>query len=367
MAGIDLYAVRELEQPLQAQEHPARALVGLGGKVGTGGVADEQRVARDQEPGLVAARAVDDGEAAVLRPVARRVQNANRHLAELELLPVRERVVLELGSCLGMHGDRQVVLQCQPAVARNVIRMGVRLEDAHQARLLLLRFGEVLLDRVGRVDDDRRPRGLVADQVGRAAEIVVDELAEEHVRNLTGPSSVSCYRQKSCGDCWASGSRWRRWRPLLRSKPGARRSSPFPRATADRSDDYAGLQLRAIYATPTDGPDRGFDTSGGHRELDRELSVVVDGPDRGASAPVRHLPGLGRRHLRASARTRTRSTRLVAGMRATCWSRTCAPQASSRRGRSTRSTSTSRTVRSAAERLGRPLSPAPSSPSTCEA
>ncbi len=38
---------------------------------------------------------------------------------------------------------------------------------------------------------------------------------------------------------------------------------PLPRATADRPDDYAGLQLHAIYATPSDGPDRAFDTSGG--------------------------------------------------------------------------------------------------------
>ena len=39
---------------------------------------------------------------------------------------------------------------------------------------------EVLLDRVGRVDDDRLARVLVADQVGSAAEVVVDELAEQH-------------------------------------------------------------------------------------------------------------------------------------------------------------------------------------------
>jgi hypothetical protein len=71
-----------------------------------------------------------------------------------------------------------------------VISVGVRLEDAHETRLLLVRLGEVLLDYVGRVDDDRRPRGLIADQVGRAAEIVVDELAEEHGRNLTGQTDV---------------------------------------------------------------------------------------------------------------------------------------------------------------------------------
>ncbi len=125
------------------------------------------------------------------------MQDANRHVADLELLSVRERVVVELGSRLGVHGDRQVVLQGEAAVARDVIRMGVRLEDAYEARLLLRRLGEVLLDCVSRVDDDRGPRGLVADQVGRAAEIVIDELAEEHDRNLTGPANVSCYRQKS--------------------------------------------------------------------------------------------------------------------------------------------------------------------------
>ena len=79
-----------------------------------------------------------------------------------------------------MHGHRKVVLERQSAVARDVIRMGMRLEDAHEARLLLRRLGEVLLDCVGRVDDDRRPRGLVSDQVGRAAEIVIDELPELH-------------------------------------------------------------------------------------------------------------------------------------------------------------------------------------------
>ena len=98
-----------------------------------------------------------------------------------------------------MHGDRQVVLERQAAVARDVVGMGVRLEDAHEARLLLLRLAEVLLDCVGRVDDDRRPRGLVADQVGRAAEIVVDELAEEHETR-----GYSVYRPK----CFAITMRW---------------------------------------------------------------------------------------------------------------------------------------------------------------
>ena len=46
--------------------------------------------------------------------------------------------------------------------------------------LPLLGLGEVLLDRVRGVDDHGLARGLVADQVGRAAEIVVDELPKLH-------------------------------------------------------------------------------------------------------------------------------------------------------------------------------------------
>jgi PASTA domain len=36
----------------------------------------------------------------------------------------------------------------------------------------------------------------------------------------------------------------------------------LPRASADRPDDYRGLQIHAIYAVPSDAPDRAFDTDG---------------------------------------------------------------------------------------------------------
>ena len=71
--GEHLDAVAELDQPPQRVEQPLGALARADGEVGPCGVADEQRVAREHEPGLVAARAVDHGEAAVLGPVAGRV------------------------------------------------------------------------------------------------------------------------------------------------------------------------------------------------------------------------------------------------------------------------------------------------------
>ena len=48
---------RELEQPAQRVEEPLGALARADREVGPGGVADEERVAREHEPRLVAARA----------------------------------------------------------------------------------------------------------------------------------------------------------------------------------------------------------------------------------------------------------------------------------------------------------------------
>ena len=76
MAGEHLDAVAELEQPAQRAEQALGALERPDREIGPGCVADEERVAREHEPRLVAARAVDDGEAAVLRAVTGRVDHA---------------------------------------------------------------------------------------------------------------------------------------------------------------------------------------------------------------------------------------------------------------------------------------------------
>ena len=62
----------------------------------------------------------------------------------------------------------------------DVIGVGVRLQHAHDADARLFNRLEVLLDRVRGVDQERLPLAGVADQVGGAAEIVVDELAKQH-------------------------------------------------------------------------------------------------------------------------------------------------------------------------------------------
>ena len=180
MAREDLDAVGQLEQSPERVEEPIGPFAGLDGQVGTGGVADEQRVAGQHQPRLGGARAVDDRQAAVLRPVTGRVQAAQHDAADLELGAVLERIVLvaRLGGRVDAH--RHVVLERQPAVPGEVVGVRVRLDRPDEADAAPPGLLEVLLDRVGRVDDHRDPGVLVADQVRGAAEIVVDELREDH-------------------------------------------------------------------------------------------------------------------------------------------------------------------------------------------
>ena len=84
------------------------------------------------------------------------------------------------------------MLEREPPVPGDVIGMGVGLEHTHDADARLVSRLEVLLDRVRRVDQEGLPLAGVADQVGGAAEIVVDELAKQHTPEAnTAPRYVS--------------------------------------------------------------------------------------------------------------------------------------------------------------------------------
>jgi hypothetical protein len=72
------------------------------------------------------------------------------------------------------------VLEREAAVPGDVVCVVVGLEDALDLHAAALGLRQIGLDREGRVDDDRATFVLVTDQVGGAAEVVVDELAEQH-------------------------------------------------------------------------------------------------------------------------------------------------------------------------------------------
>src|SRR5439155_37359 len=79
------------------------------GEVGSGGVADEEGVACQDEPRLVRSGPVRDGEAAVLGAVARRVQDADRDRSDLDLAAVLERLEWILRLRGRMDGDGSAV------------------------------------------------------------------------------------------------------------------------------------------------------------------------------------------------------------------------------------------------------------------
>jgi hypothetical protein len=78
-----------------------------------------------------------------------------------------------------VDGDRQVVLDREPAVTRDVICVRVRLEHPLDAHALGFGGREQRLDLKRRVDHHCATCGRVADEIRGAPEIVVDELPEK--------------------------------------------------------------------------------------------------------------------------------------------------------------------------------------------
>ena len=182
MSGIHLDAVSELDEPSQRVEEPLGALARLDREVGPCGISDEERVAGEDDPRIVAARPIADREAAMLWSVTWCVDAAQDDVAEPDLRSVGHRVVRVLGVGCRMDAHRDAVLEREPPVPGEVVGVRVRLDRADDADIALRGFFEILLDREGRIDHDRVTGTGIADEVGGAAERVVDELREDHGR-----------------------------------------------------------------------------------------------------------------------------------------------------------------------------------------
>ncbi len=180
MTGEDLDTVAELDEPPQRVEEAFGPLDRLDREIGTCRVADEQRVAGEHEPRLVGARAVGHRERAVLRPVPRRMQRADDDLAQLDLGAILQRLVRERCAGCRVNPYGQPVLEREPAVPREVVGVRMCLENLCQLDAVSPALIQILLDRIGRIDDDRNAGLLVADEVGGTPEVVVDELLEQH-------------------------------------------------------------------------------------------------------------------------------------------------------------------------------------------
>ena len=143
-------------------------------EVGPGGVADEQRVAGEHD-------ALVDDERAVLGPVARRVQHADRHRADRDDLAVRERLDRTRARRADASRPGRPCSSASAAVPGHVVGVRVGLEHALDADALLLGGGELLARSrtagrrrprrppAGRRRDTRRSRGPRSRTAGRAA------------------------------------------------------------------------------------------------------------------------------------------------------------------------------------------------------
>jgi hypothetical protein len=131
---------------LQTDVEALRALDRLRGEVGARCVADQQRIARDDEPRLVAAGAIHDCKTRMLGPVPGRVEDADHDVAEGNLLPVGKRLEWVLGLGGGVDVNRQTVLERESPVPGYVVGVRVRLEHARDPNPPLLGLRQIRLD-----------------------------------------------------------------------------------------------------------------------------------------------------------------------------------------------------------------------------
>ena len=181
MTREQLDATVEAAEPLvQRGVERCGALVAGHRKVGPSAVADEERVAREHEPRLVAARAVGDHDAAVLRAVPGSVEDVERDVADLEAIAVAQRPVLVDGVGHLVDRDPAAVLLREDAVARDVVGMRVGLDHADERGAVTMAESEDLAHVERRVDDHGLAGDLAADEVGGTAQVAPDDLLEDH-------------------------------------------------------------------------------------------------------------------------------------------------------------------------------------------
>jgi hypothetical protein len=177
--------VVELEQPLHGAKEATRALLRLDREVRPREIRDEEGISREDEPGIVAAARIGDQIGGVLRTVARRRERADLHVADRDRVAVRDGLVLELDVRVLGDVDRGPRRASEPALARDMVGVVVRLENVADPEVVLVREAEVLVHVPLRIDDRRLAP--VCDHVGGAAEVLMQHLPEEHRAAMIGP------------------------------------------------------------------------------------------------------------------------------------------------------------------------------------
>ncbi len=196
MAWPDFAVVWQAQElVLKRVEDATRAFSFLDREIWSGDVVDEEGVAGEDRPRIVATAAVDQGKGGVLRAVARRMKGANQELADLELEAVLDRLMLVIGLGVPVNVDLRSRGGRQAAMAGDVIGVVVGLKYVLDRYPGIASQREVLVDLEPRIDDRGVTRLLVADEIGGASKIVVGDLAEDHA--ATSAPSTSALSSRS--------------------------------------------------------------------------------------------------------------------------------------------------------------------------
>src|SRR5206468_6398827 len=105
-----------------------------------------------------------------------------------------------------VHQDRGLRERSQIAVAGDVVRMRVRLDDATDTESLLASEADVLADTIAsRIDDDGLSRLATADEIRETAGLLVQELLEDHGRDYNVGKSRRVTASPGRGERWGCG------------------------------------------------------------------------------------------------------------------------------------------------------------------
>ena len=175
--GQQLVAQRVVQQAAEIAGRPPERHA----QIRPADVADKQRVAGQHglRLGLAAIEVVDD-EGNRLGRVPRRLERLQPHSPQVDDVAVVERRERILGPRGGAQIDRRAGAIAQLEVAGDEVGVEVGEEDVRDPQAVLGGEGEVLIDVALRVDDGRRVRLLVADEIRRVCEAIQIELLQDH-------------------------------------------------------------------------------------------------------------------------------------------------------------------------------------------
>src|SRR5207247_6059237 len=113
--------------------------------------------------------------------VARGVRDLQSDVPDAKLVAVAEPLMIEGEASGPVSEDRRVRRGGEVAVARDVVGVGVRLDDVRDLQALAPRQSQIFVDAVAaRIDDDGLAGLAAADQVREAPGLLVQDLLEDH-------------------------------------------------------------------------------------------------------------------------------------------------------------------------------------------